>query len=88
MNIEYMNCMFSKVLYKNINEQNKIIFYIFLKRHMHDFVFVDSLTISSFPIWKDSKLLLFNNDINFSSKAFFISSTQVSDKKRVESYLI
>lgn len=48
MNIEYMNYMFSKVLYKNINEQNKIIFYIFLKRHMHDFVFVDSLTISFF----------------------------------------
>jgi len=39
-----------KVLYKNINEQNKIIFYIFLKRHMHDFkfCFIDSLTISFF----------------------------------------
>jgi len=39
MNIEYMNYMFSKVLYKNINEQNKIIFYIFFNRHMLDFVF-------------------------------------------------
>ena len=39
MNIDYMNYMFSNVLYKNINEQNKNPFLHTLKRHMLDFLF-------------------------------------------------
>jgi len=46
MNIEYMNYMFSKVLYKNINEQNKIIFTYFLTDTCLILFLIDLLTIN------------------------------------------
>lgn len=48
MNIEYMNYMFSKVLYKNINEQNKIIFTYFLTDTCLILFLIDLLTINFF----------------------------------------